>query len=125
MHPSLFAKRGRSTALRSEQVMLSCPSSLQGRSDFPYARNAPLAGVTQLEARLLPVETGRNAGISGPLSRHLSLHATDLTPGSLLVQMPFASQQAMAFPINVKGRRISRTTRFIPQTDSPSYFSLP
>jgi hypothetical protein len=101
--------------------MLFRPSSLQGRSDFPCARNAPLAGVTQLEARLPPVEPGGNAGISGPLSRHLSLHAADLTPGPRLVQMPFASQPAMAFPTNVEGRRVARTTRFIPQPASPSY----
>jgi len=125
MHPSLCAKRGRSTAVRSGRLVLFRPSSLQGRSDFPCARNAPLAGVTQLERRLLPVEPDRNAGISGPLSRHLSLHAADLTPGPRLVQMPSASQPAMAFPTNVEGRRVARTTRFIPQTGSPSYTRLP
>ena len=35
MHPSSQIKRGRSMAPRSRQVMLSCPSSLQGHSDFP------------------------------------------------------------------------------------------
>lgn len=88
---------------------------------LPCARNAPLAGVTQLEARLPPVESGRNAGVSGPLSRHLSLHAADLTPGPQSVQTPFASQPAMAFPFNVEGRRVSCTTRFIPQPAAPSY----
>jgi hypothetical protein len=101
--------------------MLFRPSSLQGRSDFPYAPNAPLAGVTQLEARLPPAESDRNAGISGPISRHLSLHAADLTPGPRPVHMPFASRSAMAFPNNVEGRRVARTTRFIPQPVSPSY----
>ena len=124
MHPSLSTQHDRSTALRSEQVMLSCPSTLQDRSDFPYAHNAPLAGVIQLEARLPPLENGGNVGSSGPLSHHLSLHATDLTPGPQLVHLPFASQPALAFPINVKGRRVSRTTRFVPHTDSPSYISL-
>ncbi len=124
MHPSLLSERGRSMASRSGQVLLSCPSSLQGHSDFPYARNAPLAGVTQLEARLLPSEYGRNVGSSGPISRHLSLHAADLTPGPRMVLVPFASHPAMAFPINVEGRRVARTTRFIPHTDSPSYISL-
>ena len=38
--------------------------------------------------------------------------------------LTFASQPAMAFPINVEGRRVARTTRFIPHTDSPSYISL-
>jgi len=35
MHPSSRIKRGRSVALRSGQVILSYPSSLQGHSDFP------------------------------------------------------------------------------------------
>jgi hypothetical protein len=35
MHPSLLPKHGRSMAPRSGQVVLSCPSSLQGHSDFP------------------------------------------------------------------------------------------
>ena len=124
MHPSPFAKHDRSTALRSGRFVLFRPSSLQGRSDFPYARNAPLAGVAQLEAPLPPVETDGNAGISGPLSRYLSPHAAVLTPGPRSVQMPFASRTAMAFPLNVEGRRVARTTRFIPHTDSPSYLRL-
>ena len=61
-YPSLLSKRGRSTAFppqanppvaeRSGRSLLFRPSSLQGRSDFPCARNASLAGFTQLEARL-------------------------------------------------------------------------
>ena len=125
MHPSLCAKHGRSTALRSGRLMLFRPSSLQGRSDFPCARNAPLAGFTQLETRLPPVEAGGNAGTSGPLSRHLSLHAADLTPGPRVVHLPVTSHPAMAFPLSVEGRRVARTTRFIPQTGSPSYTRLP
>ena len=35
MLPSLQIKHGPSMAPRSRQVMLSCPSSLQGHSDFP------------------------------------------------------------------------------------------
>ena len=35
MPSSLTSKLGRSVAPRSRQVMLSCPSSLQGHSDFP------------------------------------------------------------------------------------------
>jgi hypothetical protein len=49
MHPLLFAQRDRSTALRSGRLMLFRPSSLQGRSDFPYTRNALLAGITNLK----------------------------------------------------------------------------
>jgi hypothetical protein len=91
--------------------MLFRPSSLQGRSDFPYAHNPPLAGVTQLEARLPPAESGGSAGTSGPISRHLSLHAADLTPGPRPVHMPFTSRSAMAFPLNVEGRRVAPISR--------------
>ena len=97
---------------------MSCSSSLQGRSDFPCARNAPLAGVTQLEARLPPVDPGGNAGISGPLSHHLSLHAADLTPGPRLVLIPFASHPAMAFPLNVEGRRVAPISRGLSLTQT-------
>jgi hypothetical protein len=34
--------------------------------------------------------------------------------------MPFASLQALAFPINVKGRRVSHSCGFVPLPDSPS-----
>ena len=37
------------------------------------------------------------------------------------MHIPFASRSTMAFPTNVEGRRVSRTTRFIPQPTSPSY----
>ena len=111
MHPSLLAAHGRSMALRSEQVLLSCPSSLQGHSDFPSARNARLAGVTQLDLRLLPPDRDRNRGISGPPSRSLSPHAAGLTPGPPQVRLPFSSLWAMAFPQQVEGRRLSPFSR--------------
>ena len=57
-------------ALRSEQVVLSCPSSLQGHSDFPSARSASLAGFIQLGRRLPPSDRGGSRGISGPISVH-------------------------------------------------------
>ena len=57
-------------ALRSGQVLLSCPSSLQGHSDFPSARNACLAGFIQLGLRLSPSDHGESRRISGPISVH-------------------------------------------------------
>lgn len=108
-------------ALRSEQVLLSCPSSLQGHSDFPSARNACLAGFTQLGLRLPPSDHDGSRGISGPISRSLSLHAVDLTPGPPPVRLPFASRWTLAFPHNVQGRRVSRSHGFIPQSGSPNY----
>jgi len=55
-------------ASRSGPVVLSCPSALQGHSDFPSARNAGLAGFTQLGRRLPPSDHGGSRGISGPIS---------------------------------------------------------
>jgi len=51
--------------------MLFRPSSLQGRSDSPCTRNALLAGITDLKARLTP-RTGSNRPVwqSGS-SRHI------------------------------------------------------
>jgi hypothetical protein len=69
IHASFSTSRlGRSMALRSEQVILSCPSSLQGHSDFPSARNACLAGFIQLGLRLSPSDHGEGRRISGPIS---------------------------------------------------------
>ena len=98
--------------------MLSSPSSLQGHSDFPCARNGPLAGFTQLEARLPPLKFGGKAGISGPISRLLSPHAADLTPGSRWVHLSFASQPAMAFPLTVEGRRVAPISRGLSPTQA-------
>ena len=110
-------------ALRSKQVVLSCPSSLQGHSDFPSARNTRLAGFTQLGRCLPPSDHGGSRGISGPILRSLSPHAADLTPGPPPVHLPFSSRWTLAFPHNVRGRRVSRTRGFIPLSGSPSYTS--
>jgi hypothetical protein len=68
---SFFTCRlGRSMASRSKQVLLSCPSSLQGHSDFLSVRNACLAGFIQLGRRLPPPDRGGNVRISGPISIH-------------------------------------------------------
>jgi hypothetical protein len=109
-------------ASRSRQVLLSCPSSLLGHSDFPSARSACLAGFIQLGLRLPPSDGGGSRGISGPFLRSLSLHAADLTPGPPPVRLPFSSRWTLAFPPNVRGRRVSRLRGFIPQSGSPSYF---
>jgi len=63
-------------------------------------------------------------GAQDRLPQYLSPHADDLTPGPRSVLLPFSSRPTSAFPTNVKGRRVSRTTRFIPQTGSPSYVRL-
>jgi len=100
---------------------LSCPSSLQGHSDFLSARIACLAGFIQLGRRLSPSDRGESRRISGPILRSLSPHAVDLTPGPLPVLLPSSSRQALAFPHNVRGRRVARSRGFVPQSGSPSY----
>ena len=93
-------------ASRSDQVMLSWPSSLQGHSDFPMPLTAPYgvypacvllttAGI-QWEHRDLRSNT-----------RTLSPHATGLTPGPPQALSPFTSLRTMAFSIDVEDRRIA------------------
>ena len=56
MLPSLHIKRGRSMAPRSRQVMLSCPSSLPGHSDFP----TPVTPILPVSPSLIGAYRGRN-----------------------------------------------------------------
>jgi hypothetical protein len=121
MHPSPCPDAVEAWPHALEQVLLSCPSSLQGHSDFPSARTACLAGFIQLGLRLSPSDYGESRRISGPVLRSLSSHAADLTPGPLSVHMPSPSRQASAFPHNVRGRRVARSRGFIPLSGSPSY----
>ena len=86
---------------------MSCPSSLQDHSDFPSTRNACLAGFIQLGLRLPPSDHDGSRGISGPISHPLSLHGADLTPGPPPVHLPFSSRRTLAFPQNVRGRRVA------------------
>lgn len=97
-------------ASRSGQVMLSCPSSLQGHSDFPSAPDACLAGFPDWPA-LIAVGSRRKPGDLRSDPRLLSLHAVDLTPGPPPVHVPFSYRRALAFPPNVRGRRVSPFSR--------------
>jgi hypothetical protein len=120
MHPFNADKRGRSRAARSGRVMLSRPSSLQGPSDIP----PPVA-------RFLPVSSDlRRAYRRRRTAEMVGLQVQDSV---LCLRMPmalprvpdrcarpFASLPALAFPINVKGRRVSRLLGFIPSPDSLS-----
>jgi len=90
-------------ASRSEQVLLSCPSSLQGHSDFPSTPNACLAGFIQLGLRLPPSDLSRSRGISGPISVSLSSHAVDLTPGPPPVHLPFFFPVGIGLPLKRTG----------------------
>jgi hypothetical protein len=113
MHPPLHPKHSRSMAPRSGQVMLSCPSSLQGHSDFPTPLTPvlPLSpGLTDAYRRRSPAET---LGSQVP-HRYLSPHAIGLTPGSLQVLLPFASLQTLAFSLYQEDRRVFRPRRIYP-----------
>jgi len=100
--------------------MLSYPSSLQGRSDFP----TPITPVLPVSSDLIGVYCGRSPQRRWEIRSsdcYLFPRATGLTPGSLPVLAPFASRQTMAFSPIVEDRRISCISRFIPQPDSPGY----
>jgi hypothetical protein len=120
MHPFLADKHGRSRAARSGRVMLSRPSSLQGPSDIP----PPVA-------RFLPV----SSDLRRAYHRRSSVGTVGLqVQGSVFClrmpmalprvpdrcARPFASLPALAFPIIVKGRRVSRLLGFVPFPDSLS-----
>jgi hypothetical protein len=96
--------------------VLSHPSSLQGPSDIP----PPVTPISPVSSGLIGAyrrrSVGGNGRTSGPVLRPLSPHAMGLTPGSLQVLLPLASLQPLAFPIHVKGRRVSHSTWVHPST---------
>jgi len=57
------------------------------------------------------VRLGRHSLAAQAAFRLLSPHAADLTPGPLPVHLPSSSRQALAFPPNVRGRRIAPSSR--------------
>ncbi len=106
----------------------------KGPSDFPYARNVLLAGFTQLDARLPPVETGGNAGISSPTSiifHHMPMAIPRVPyqcscPLRRVGSTPHASLslQALAFPSNEKGQRVSPISRSLSLSQTLPAFSV-
>ena len=106
MHPSLLPKHGRSMAPRSGQVMLSCPSSLQGHSDFPTSVTPVLSVSSNLSGAYRSRSSAETLGSQVP-HRYLSPHAIGLTPGPMQVLMPFTSLHALAFSLYVQDRRVS------------------
>jgi hypothetical protein len=103
-------------APRSRKVMLSFPSSLPGHSDLPTPVVSLLPVSSDSRATYYSKSTVETLGSQVP-HRYLSPHADGLTPGSLQVLLPFASLQALAFPISVEGRRIARiVVRVYPST---------
>ena len=110
-------------APRSRQVMLSCPSSLQGHSDFP----TPVTPLLSVSSGLTGAYHSRNAvetlGSQVP-HRYLSPHAIGYTPGPLQVLAPFTSLQALAFSKSRVDRRVVRHRRIYP-SPGLSQLSLP
>ena len=107
-------------APRSGQVMLSCPSSLQGHSDFPTSVTPVLSVSSNLSGAYRSRSSAETLGSQVP-HRYLSPHAIGLTPGPMQVLMPFTSLHALAFSLYVKDRRVS-PAGFIPHPDSPNYY---
>jgi hypothetical protein len=105
-HFNLHSKRGRSMAPRSWQVLLSCPSSLQGHSDFPTFLTPILSVSSGLTDAYRSRSSAETLGSQVP-HRYLSPHAVGLTPGPMQVSIPFASLHALAFSQYVQDRRIS------------------
>ena len=107
MRPSLLPKHDRSMALRSGQVMLSCPSSLQDHSDFPTSLTPVLSVSPNLTGAYRSRSTAETLGSQVP-PRYLLPHAIGLTPGPLQVLMPFPSLHALAFSLYLQDRRVFR-----------------
>jgi hypothetical protein len=89
----------------------------------PSALRTGLAGFIRLDPPLPPSKFGGDGRTSGPVFHHLSPHAISLTPGSRQVHVPFASLPALAFPISVKGRRVSHPWWVYPSTGLSQQYS--
>ena len=109
MRPSLQNKRGQSTAARSGRVVLSHPSSLQGRSDIPLPVTPflPVLSDIRLEPCFPSSEVDGGSRTSGLSLLSLSPHTDGITPGPQQVHLPFLSPVSTAFPCNVEGRRVA------------------
>jgi hypothetical protein len=62
-----------------------------------------LAGFTQLDPGLPPMEYGGDGRTSGPFLPSLSPHAAGLTPGSLQVRLPFSFPAGSGLPLKRRG----------------------
>ena len=115
-NPSPQNKHDRSRAPRSRRVMLSHPSSLTGPSEFPPSITQILpvsSNLIQAYHRWSMVET---VG----LQVRFSVLCLRMPPALPRVPCrcicPLPSLQALAFPLNVEGRRVSRSSRVYPTT---------
>ena len=107
MRPSLQNKRGQSTAARSEWVLLSHPSSLQGRSDTPLPITHPLPVLSDLRRAFRRRSTTEAVGFQVQVSS-LFLHipmALPRVPDRFTC--PFHPLSTLAFPIHIEGRRVA------------------
>ena len=105
--PSLHYKHSQSTAARSGWVVLSHPSSLQGRSDIPLPVTPFLPVLSDLSSAFRLRRSTEAVGLQVQVSSlfpHIPM-ALPRVPNRFTC--PFYPLSAMAFPINVEGRRVA------------------
>lgn len=100
--------------------MLSRPSSLQGPSDIPppVARFLPVSSDLRRAYRRRSTAGAVGLQVQGSVFCLRMPMALPRVPDRCA--RPFASLSALAFPIHVKGRRVSRLLGFVPFPDSLS-----
>lgn len=100
--------------------MLSRPSSLQGPSDIPppVARFLPVSSDLRRAYRRRSTAEAVGLQVQGSVFCLRMPMALPRVPDRCA--RPFASLSALAFPIHVKGRRVSRLLGFVPFPDSLS-----
>jgi hypothetical protein len=107
-------------APRSRQVMLSCPSSLPGHSDFP----TPITRILKVSPNLMRAYRGQSptetlgSQIVPPLSFTACRQPySGSLPGAYALYFP---DSIGLLPKNRGSAYISAFAKFIPQSDSPS-----
>ena len=116
MRPSLQNKRDQSTAARSERVVLSRPSSLQGRSDTPLPITPLLPVLSDLRRAFRRRRATEAVGLQVQVSSLFPRIPVALPRVPDRFACPFHPLSALAFPINVEGRRVARLWRVYPPT---------
>jgi hypothetical protein len=120
MNPSSQIKHDRSMAPRSRQVMLSCPSSLPGHSDFPTPVT-PILPISPPLDRCLPrVDSRGDARISGPTSVIFHRMPLALPRVPRRCSCPFLPCRLRPSPSIDRIGVYPRFAGFIPHPDSPS-----
>lgn len=107
MRPSSQNKRGQSTAARSGWVVLSQPSSLQGRSDTPRPVASLLPVLSDLSRAYRRRSTTEAVGLQVQGSSVFPRIPLALPRVPDRFSCPFHPLSTLAFPLNVEGRRVA------------------